>query len=96
MSNETQGSPKPLFFPPKQHHQLCIVLQEVELSQELKVVISESDPYDAMTYFVCGEPVATEYVASYEKRLQEIQADLAGFGDALKEYSQILDSGERS
>jgi hypothetical protein len=84
MSNETPQSSKPQFFPPKRHHTLSVVLQEVELSQELKVIITDSDPYDAMTYIFQGKPVATEYVASYEKRLHEIQADLAGFCGALK------------
>ncbi len=88
MNNEKPCTTKPQLFPPKEHHPSCIVLHEVELSQELKVIVTDSDPYDALTYFLCGKPVATEYVASYEKRLQEIQTDLAGFCDALKEYSQ--------
>lgn len=76
---------------PKDWHKYIIVLDEENLSDELSVRILDSDPFDKIEYYLKGKWVASEYVSSYEYKLEEIKNyGVPRFIEKLEEFYNSL------
>lgn len=61
-------------------------IDKIKFSSNLYVVITDADPYDALTYFLNNKAIAMEYVSNYRKRISDIKDDVEGFIKKLKEF----------
>jgi hypothetical protein len=72
-------------FEPREH---SIILCKTVLGEGFHAIVADSDPYDAITYYLSDIPMATEFVGSYDKRLTEVRSNIGGFIDRLNAFHQ--------
>ena len=61
-------------------------IDKIKLTPKLYAIVSDSDPYDAMTYFLNNKAIAMEYVPDYKKRIVDIKNDIDSFIKKLNNF----------
>ncbi|MNX75758.1 hypothetical protein D3C86_1072470 [compost metagenome] len=62
------------------------VLADVTLPSGLRLIAKNSDPYDKITYLLDGKPIASEYVGSFEDKLDLIRSNQDAFLSAIQGF----------